>query len=223
MTPKEKIYAQIIDVKNEERIILGLTPNDKERDLANGFARNHTIKELEDDLAYAKLSLAVTKHKAKVDAFFATEAGVKYRAELEAKHESLMAAYEDYKTTTLRWVRDFLDKVVGCEWKIRSFCNTGFTLQMCDENDNALFGHDIDYHYSSFEGRFEINYGSFGSFDPTASPYRSAYLKGMATLADPAVAKDMKKILMGYSKQCARIRKEESNIKSQLQNPPIND
>lgn len=223
MTRKEKIYAQIIDVKNEERIILGLTPTDKERDLANGFARNHTIKDLEEELEYAQRSLASTKHKAKVNAFFATDAGKEYQVELEAKHESLMTAYEDYKTTTLRWVRDYLDTVVGCEWKIKSFCNTGFTLQMCDENDKALFGHDIDYHYSSFEDRFEINYGSFGSFDPTASPYRSAYLKGMATLADPAVAKDMKKILMGYSKQCARIREEEYNIKAQLQNPPIND
>ena len=223
MTPKEKIYAQIIDVKNEEREILGLKPTDKERELANGFARNHTIKELEDDLAYAQVRLATTKHKAKIDAFFATEAGVQYQAELEAKHDSLMAAYEDYKITTLRWLRDFLDKTVGSVWKIRSFCNTGFTLQMCDENDKALFGHSIYYHYSSFEDRFEINYGSFGSFDPTSSPYRAAYLKGMAMLADPAIATDMKKVLMDYSMQCERIREEEYNIKSQLQNPPIDE
>lgn len=223
MTPKEKIYAQIIDVKNEERVILGLMPTDKERDLANGFARNHTIKELEDDLAHAQRSLAATKHKAKIDAFFATEAGAEYQAELEAKHDSLMAAYEDYKTTTLRWLRDFLDKTVGSAWKIYHFGDTAFTLQMCDDNDKALFGHDIEYHYSAYRNCFEINYGSFGSFDPTSSPYRSAYLKGMAILADPSIANDMKKILMGFSMQCERIRKEEYNIKSKLQNPPIDE
>lgn len=222
MTPKEKIYAQTIDIKNEERAILGLVPIDKEKSLANGYARNHTIKELEEDLAIAQQRLAATRHKAETDAFFNTEAGIAFKEELEAKRESLMAAYEDCKTATLRWLREYLDKTVGGEWKIRSFCNTGFTLQMCDENEKSLFGHDIDYHYSSFEDKFEMNYGSFGSFDPTASPYRSAYLKGMATLADPVIAKDMKKTLMDYSKQCEKIRDEEYNIKKQLQNPPIN-
>lgn len=223
MTPKEKIYAQIIDVQNEERKILGLVPIDKEKSLASGFARNHTIKELEEDLAIAYHRLATTKRQAKIDAFYQTEAGIAYKSELEARRESLLAKYTDSQTATLRKVREFLDKTVGSEWKIQGFGDTSFALQLCNDSGKDLFGHDIDFHYSSRESRFKMNYGSIGSFDPTADPCRSAYLKGMATLADPVIAQELKGILMDYAKTCNRIRSEEYDINTDLQNPPIDE
>ena len=113
MTPKEKIYAKIIDVKNEERVILGLTPTDKQRDLANGFARNHTIKELEEDLAHAQQSLAATKKKAAIEAYFKSPAGVELKRRLEKKIDDAKGMLLKAQTDMAMDLRDFTMRHLG--------------------------------------------------------------------------------------------------------------
>ncbi|MBD5357377.1 MAG: hypothetical protein HDR88_10300 [Bacteroides sp.] len=224
MTPKEKIYAKIIDVKNEGRIILGLKPIDKERDLAMGFARNHTIKELEEDLALAQESLAATKKKAAIEAYFKSPDGIALKRRLEKKIDDARGMLLKAQSDMAIDLRDFTMKHLGYRWIIRNFNDTCLSLEFNDKDGKPKFGMSINVYYGTELGdpdEFSMNYSS-GCFDMKTISERHEYLSGLCTLTKQDVAAEFKKMLKAYSRFCNEYHTEIDNLRNQLQNPPIN-
>lgn len=221
MTPKEKIYAKIIDVKNEERIILGLTPTDKQRDLANGFARNHTIKELEEDLAHAQQSLAATKKKAAIEAYFKSPAGVELKRRLEKKIDDAKGMLLKAQTDMAMDLRDFTMRHLGHRWIIRNFNQSSLTLDFNGNDGKPIFGMDIHVCYGTDlcdPDEFSMNYSS-GCFDMKTISERHDYLSGLCALTKQDVVTEFKKMLKAYSRFCNEYHTEIDNLRNQLQKP----
>lgn len=224
MTPKEKIYAKIIDVKNEERVILGLMPTDKERDLANGFARNHTVKELEEDLAIAQQSLERTKKKAAIEAYFKSPDGAALKRRLEKKIDEAKGMLLKAQTDMAIDLRDFTMRNLGHRWIIRNFNQSCLTLDFNGNDGKPIFGMDIHVYYGTDlcdPDEYSMNYSS-GCFDLKTISERHEYLSGLCTLTKQEVATEFKKMLKAYSRFCNEYHTEIDNLKNQLQNPPIN-
>lgn len=225
MTPKEKIYAKIIDVKNEERVILGLTPTDKERELANGFARNHTIKELEDDLARAQQSLARTKKKAAIAAYFKSPDGAALKKRLEKKIDDASGMLLKAQTDMAIDLRDFTMRHLGHRWIIRNFNDRCLSIEFNGNDGKPMFGMRIEVFYAIDFGdpdMFTMSHTSASDFDPTTDNDRHEFLLGLCTITKKDVALEFKKMLKAYSKFCDEYRTEIDELKNQLQNPPIN-
>lgn len=225
MTPKEKIYAKIIDTQNEERRILGLVAIDKDKSLADGFARNHTIKELEEDLEMAQRQLDKTKKKAEVEAFFKTPAGIELKNRLEKKIDEAKAMLLKAQMDMAIDLRDFTMNHLGHRWVIRHFNNRYLTIDFNDMDGKPINDKDIDVYYAVDGGNpenFTVNYPSSSEFDPTAESDYHEYIKGIFIITKPNVALEFKKMLKDYSRFCERYNDEIYNLKQQLQNPPIN-
>ena len=224
MTPKEKIYAKIIDVKNEERAILGLKPTDKERDLSYGFARNHTLKELEEDLALAQQSLAATKKKVAIEAYFKSPDGVALKRRLEKKIDEASGMLLKAQTDMAIDLRDFTMRHLGHRWVIRNFNQNSLTIDFNDKDGKPICGMDINVYYGTemcAPDEFSMNYSN-GCFDMKTISERHEYLTGLYTLTKQNVVTEFKKMLKAYSKFCNDYHTEIDNLKNQLQNPPIN-
>lgn len=224
MTPKEKIYAKIIDVKNEERVILGLMPTDKERDLASGFAHNHTIKELEEDLAIAQQSLERTKKKSAKEAYFNTPEGVELKRRLEKKIDEAKGMLLKARTDMAIDLRDFTMRHLGNRWIVRNFNHSCLTIDFNGNDGKPIFGMDIHVYYGTDlcdPDEYSMNYSS-GCFDLKTISERHEYLSGLCTLTKQEVATEFKKMLKAYSRFCIEYHTEIDNLKNQLQNPPIN-
>ena len=224
MTPKEKIYAKIIDIKNEERVILGLKPTDKERDLAMGFARNHTIKELEEYLALAQESLAATKKKAAIEAYFKSPEGIAPKRRLEKKIDDarrmLLKAQSDMAIN----LRDFTMRHLGDRGIIRNFNQSSLTLNFNGNDGKPIFGMDIHVSYGTDlcdPEEFSMDYSS-GCFDMKTISERHDYLSGLCALTKQDVVTEFKKMLKAYSRFCNEYHTEIDNLRNQLQNPPVN-
>lgn len=224
MTPKEKIYAKIIDTNNEERRILGLVEIDKEKALADGFARNHSIKELQEDLDMAQHSLATTKKKAEITAYFKTPAGIELKNRLERKIDEAKGMLLKAQTDMAIDLRDFTMRHLGHRWIIRNFNQSSLTLDFNGKDGKPIFGMDIHVYYGTDlcdPDEFSMNYSS-GCFDMKTIGERHEYLSGLCNLTKQDVVAEFKKMLKAYSRFCNEYHTEIDNLRNQLQNPSIN-
>lgn len=225
MTPKEKIYAKIIDTKNEERRILGLVAIDKDKSLADGFARNHSIKELQEDLDIAQRSLAATKKKAEITAYFKTPAGIELKKRLEKKIDEAKATLLKAHADMAIDLRDFTMSYLGHRWLIRNFNDHCLSIDFNDMDGKAIFGMRIEVFYSidfNDEDAFRMSYSSSGDFDPTSDADRHEFLTGLFTITKKDVALELKKMLKAFARFYGQYKDEIYNLNDQLQNPPIN-
>lgn len=226
MTPKEKIYAKTIDIQNEERSILGLASIDKEKSLANGFARNHTIKELEEELSNAQISLTRVKKKAAKEAYFNTPEGMELKCRLEKEINDasamLLKAHADMAIS----LQDFTMKHLGYRWIIRNFNDRCLSIEFNDKAGKPIFGMRIEVFYAidfADPEMFTMSHTSASDFDPTADYERHEYIKGLFTITKEDVASELKKMLKAYSRFCNEYHTEIDNLKNQLNNPPIDE
>lgn len=221
MTRKQSLYAQIIDTRNEIDIINGIEPSlaNNQGGAGERYIGSHTIAELECELNIAKSRLQSARRKKAIAEYYATESGMAYKTPRDNQIERLRTAtlqlFEEAEDKIGRWLK----ANIGTNWTVGSIGNTSMRLELTDESGKHLTHHEVSIY---FDGKhFEMNYGSFGSFDPTKSPYRSALLMGMAKLASPDLAESLKAILADFHR-CVEMNGDEVyNLKQELDNPPI--
>ena len=232
MTRKEKLATEYIELRKKFD-----GPDFQENVRSNQVW--HLIKEfracdLEDKIKAVEHAIADKELRLKREAYFETPEGKAYKENLEAKITANITEYREICENFQNWVISEVNNMVPGNWTVRcsfGYNNGNITIGLVNRNPKnnyeMQFGHDFTiyyepYTYKSNEPRFELNYGTLGSFDLFNDETRSVYLNGLATISNN---KEWLKNLMNKFaeniKKVNALQKLRDELRYQLDNPEI--
>lgn len=228
MTPKEKIYAQILKTWNEIDKLNGDNPRyDIDKCLENkAYCNQHTLVELNKELDLALSQLNGKKRKKSVADWYKTPDGEAYRGEHEDKIKHLRREAIDKHKACTEDVGDFIHKYLGSNWRVRCVGERMMTFELLDKDGKHPFGHEFDIYYGHDHrnpDKFEISCSSVGGFDPTQDNDRFNFFIGIKTVSTPEIASELKAIVKSFSEFCYHQNNRIYELENELENPPVNE
>lgn len=228
MTKKQKLIAQYQElVKNfygEEYL--------KQSKYSTYILGGNTAKELEYMIEMLSNKIAQAEHKAKIEAYYATEEGAKLKAELEEAIEDKRRQYENLITRTEVNLRSRLEDKCGKNWTLklshgvnRAAIETGLKNDDEDRKYSTFkFGHSfniyVDRRWEGDEYKLEVNYGTLGTFTPETDTARVEYLLGLGQIvADKEFLEIIKNTIIEMIAKCNELGNATGDYERKLKNP----
>jgi hypothetical protein len=191
-TIKERLFKEYVIAQNKLDKLNGVTPifeASEEFFTRHNFrylATTYTKEELRRNIEYAKLGYDVQVEKLRIENYYNTEEGKERKATLEKKMKDLEDAIDKYVVDEHKRLNAFIKEWLGEDWGCNFYGGTmmdiGIVEKVTDNNYNSfLFGHSFSLYFGN---RFEMNYGTMGSFDVFKSEKRVQFLVGMAKFAE---------------------------------------
>ena len=239
MKQKEKLIRQYYALKHKfdinENCIRPWPVEPSEKDIIS-MSREFKVNELEYKIESVENALKKQSIRIESEKYFATEEGKKDKenvenkiANLDTKQINLVIEFENWLNTEIRYM-------FGDSWLTRvSFGWKSVNIEIGLKNihpENSCgifeFGHSFNIHFDldnyyiekNKKPRFEMNYGTMGSFDLFDDTYRSLYLEGLGRLANNKVMlQNIFDKCNEYTIEDYNIEKEISELEEYLKNP----
>lgn len=232
MTKKEKLANQYIELRKEFD-----GPDFKENISDNQvwyLTRNFNVWQLEDKISAVKRAIEEKEIRLKKEAYFATPEGQAFKQKITNEINTSRETYLNIKNEFENWIKTEVNNMVPGNWGANlsiSYMGGNVTIGLLnrdpDRNFEFQFGHDFTIYFDSYsfakkKPRFDLNYGTIGSFDLFEDETRPLYLNGLATISNN---KEWLQILMAkfieYVKKLNTISKEIDELGKKLNNPNI--
>lgn len=232
MREKEKLANEYINLRKEfdgNEFKPGLTENQ-----VWYLVREFKVCQLESKIESLKNAIADKKHRLAVEAYYTTTEGKAYKEDIEIKIEK---CDHDYKAMH----DEFQDWIIS---EVNNMCPGGWTAKLSpgyksgnveiglinrdpERKFDIQFGHSFTiyfdaYSYGKKTPRFELNYGTLGSFDLFNDETRPLYLNGLAKISNN---KEWLQLLMAkfiqYIQEANKLSEYGRELNNKLYNPVI--
>ena len=155
---------------------------------------------------------------------------------LKKRKEELEAAKEEYTNMRETCIADmevrmnaFIKEWLGEEWGCKPGWGTNMEIGIVEEVKDGhawfVFGHSFSVYYDTpifhkDKRKFQMNYGTMGSFDIFDNPIRTKYVIGMGEfLRNTENLEILKSSLYNYVEELERIEDTLDKIGCELKNP----
>lgn len=242
MTIKEKLYKEYIIIYNKVCELNGKEPLECNEEFFNSArfqreARTKSKDELRVNISYQKQAYEDEVMRLRIENYFNTEEGKILKEDIEKRLKNIYEARRTYIRETENEIEQTIKSWLGEQWGIclnNSNMKVGIVKEVrYDENKNKWnsfhFGLDFgiyfdNYFYREEDGeikRFEMNYGSMGSFNLSEpNNLRSQYLLGMGMFStDRERLESLRKRLTEYVNVLNKWNDEAYKLKEKLANP----
>jgi hypothetical protein len=232
MTIKEKLYMEYVITKNKLNALRGekLIGGDNIEEYFNSYdfsnrASHHTKDEIRNMIDYAKRCYESEVKKLRIENYFNTEEGKEEKERLTKEYEALQNERAEMFENTNKKLDIFIKDFLGKEWGVRyGTYSTEIGIVKDDNNGfvNFVFGHSFTiYHDTVFGERFEMNYGTLGSFELLNDDVlRPKYLMGMATFAnDKDRLSKLRSYLKSVEEDIKELEKRMDKVSNKLKHP----
>ena len=194
MTKKEKLANEYLALRKEfdgDDFKPGLTDNQ-----VWYLVREFKIYQLESKIESVKRAIAEKELRLKREAYYDTPEGKAYKANIELEIDNYRKDYKKMHDEFEGWIINEVNKMIPGEWGARLSIgymsgNVEIGLINRDHNKNAKFefGHDFTIYFDAYSfgkksPRFDLNYGTLGTFDLFNDETRPVYLNGLATISN---------------------------------------
>lgn len=195
------------------------------------YMKSYKVIDLEDKVAAVRNSLEKQAKKIKVKKYFETEEGKKFKEENEAKRNELENIFNVVSKSYAEKVENIINKFLGGNFISKFYfvydsCRGEVGIKNNDEDRPGFtfkFGHSFNVSYDSHFGKnykFEMNYGTLGTFDIINDNDRAEYLLGMGKFASSKELHDiLLNIMIEGIEKLKSLNKELDNIDDKLKNP----
>lgn len=181
MTRKKNLLIEYYTLQNQINALSGNEQTDIEAYTQSWQFHDEAQRgkeyELKERVEMLKRSLDKTKREmeiqAKADAFYATAEGQVFRTETEERIKRGRQDWQALEHDTMVAIEAKLFEALGKDWSIISYSPTNlrFGVRAKSGDRQFVFGQEVEIYYdphkrwNSDEERFEMNFGSCGSFD----------------------------------------------------------
>ena len=237
MGPKEKLIRQYFALKHRfdlnEPGCSKVCPSEPTPADIRYMSKEFKVMELEYKISAVESSLRRQAVRIERENYFATEEGKLAKENAENEKANLWTQHKNLIIELENWLNKELHYLFGDNWKCKF--NTGYKsihgeigVKNRDperEGFNFEFGHSFDIYFDldnfgKQNPRFEMNYGTLGSFDLFEDTYRSEYLEGQGKFANnKKLLKDLFDKMMNIEKRNEIIENKINEIDEFLKNP----
>lgn len=186
---------------------------------------------LKSNIEHVQESIDRLRKEVAVKRWAETEEGKAYMKVREEKIEALrqerIALHNENREETRKFVKYFL----GEEFDLGTFCDSGMTIGLVKEYEDGkpkmYFGHTFDVYFDrefseDKELRWELNYGTMGSFEIGKDANRGKYLVALAKFAVGGKEIELlKEQLHSYSAKSMEIQHQIWKLEGEMKNPKI--
>ena len=229
MKQKEKLIRQYYALKHKfdmnENCIRPWPAEPSEKDVIS-MSREFKVNELEYKIESVENALKKQSIRIESEKYFATDEGKKDKENVENKIANLNTKQKNLVIEFENWLNVEIRYMFGDSWLTRvSFGWKSVNIEIGLKNihpensyDIFEFGHSFNIHFDldnyyiekNKKPRFEMNYGTMGSFDLFDDTYRSLYLEGLGRLANNKV------MLQNIFYKCNEYTIEDYNIEKEI-------
>lgn len=237
MTRKENLLKKKYELQNELRILRGEEPYDIDALTTGWRFRDNAQKEreyrLKADIESLEKSIEKQKadndKKAKSNAYYETEEGKTFKAQLTNQKDIEIQAFEEYENNMLEVFKTWIKGYLGSHWTVKHLYDHGIGFGVWDaDKTDFVFGQTLEircerHHYWK-DGReqFETNVGTTGSFDileQNIGDRALFYVDLGKFLSDKIKLNELKERMFLYSETLDMMRKRIREINNKLENP----
>lgn len=231
MTKKERLYREWIAIRNQ---LKDQSPIDVEKMCDRYKYNDYKIYELEHNIEMANAALHAQEIRIKTEAYYATPEGQEFKSNLEEliekNHKEYRALHDEFQD----WIISEMNSMCPGGWTARlslgwksGNVEIGLVNRDPERNFPMQFGHEFTIYFDSYafgkkSPRFELNYGTLGSFDLFNDETRPLYLNGLATISNN---KEWLQLLMAkfieYTQKANKLSEEVDEMNKKLKNPNI--
>lgn len=236
MTQKEKLIRQYFALKHKfdmnENCERPCPAEPTEKDIRS-MQKEFKVMDLEYKISCVETALKNQAMRIEREKYFATEEGKLAKENAENEKANLWTQHKNLITELENWLNKELHYLFGDNWKCKF--NTGYksihgeigvkNIDPEREGFDFEFGHSFDIYFDldnfgKSSPRFEMNYGTLGSFDLFEDTYRSEYLEGQGKFANnKKLLKDLFDKMMNIEKRNEIIENKINEIDEFLENP----
>lgn len=230
MTTKEKLLLQVYQIRNEINTLKGEPTVDLDDFCKSNrlyyMSREYSVSELHRRIEMYKQELKNLEIKIEAERFYSTEVGKKLKAKIENELESYRKEWESTEAQVRCFIETRLKEHVGEHWFVDRISDSFLSIGVMEtEKGGAVFGQTIDIYYSSYgldKGRFDINIGTCGSFNPfeqNTGDRAKFYIDFGKLMSNIDLLEQIKSNLTWYSEFIRDIRNKFDKLEKQLKNP----
>jgi len=194
MTRKEKLANEYLALRKEfdgDDFRPGLTDNQ-----VWYLVREFKVCQLESKIESVKHAIAEKELRLKREVYYDTPEGNAYKANIELEIDNYRKDYKKMHDEFEDWIVNEVNKMIPGGWGARlsigyMFGNVeiGLINRNSDKNAKFEFGHTFTIYFDAYSfgkksPRFDLNYGSLGSFNLFNDETRPVYLNGLATISN---------------------------------------
>lgn len=194
MTKKEKLANEYIALRKEfdgEEFKENLTENQ-----IWYLVREFKVYQLETKIEAVKRAIKEKELRLKKEAYYATPEGQAYKKNIEDQLEKYHQDYKKLHDEFEGWIISEVNRMCPGGWGARLSLGymsgnvvIGLLNRDPERNFELQFGHEFTIYFDSYafgkkSPRFELNYGTLGSFDLFNDETRPLYLNGLATISN---------------------------------------
>jgi len=236
MSQKEKLIYQYFALKHKfdmnENCERPCSAEPTEKDIRS-MRKEFKVMDLEYKISCVETALKNQAIRIARENYFATEEGKLAKENAENEKANLCIQRKNLIIELEDWLNKELHYLFGNNWKCRF--NTGYKSIRGEigvknrdskrEGFDFEFGHSFDIYFDldnfgEQSPRFEMNYGTLGSFDLFTDTYRSEYLEGQGKFANnKKLLKDLFDKMMDIEKRNEVIENKINEIDEFLKNP----
>lgn len=233
MTPKEKLATEYLNLKKQ---LDG--DNFKENITENQvwyLVKEFKVENLKYKIEVVKRAIEDKAIQIKKEAYFATSEGQAYKKEIEDCLETYHKAWKEIHNSFKNWIIKKVNEMIPGNWtanlSLSSFMSGNVEIGLVNrdpEKDYSMqFGHTFTIYFDGYNfgkkaPRFDLNYGTLGSFNLFDDETRPLYLTGLATISNN---KEFLQLLMAkFIEKCTDIKNISEQIdilNKKLDNPEI--
>lgn len=230
MGKKEKLANEYINLRKE------LDGNDFKPGLAENqvwyLVKVFKVYQLESKIEVVKNAIADKKHRLAIEAYYETAEGQAYKEDIEAKIEKCDQDYKSICNEFQDWIISEVNNTFPGGWTAKlsigyksGNVEIGLINRDPERKFDMHFGHSFTIYFDSYEfdkkaPRFELNYGTLGSFDLFNDETRPLYLNGLSKISNN---KEWLHLLMTkfihYIKEANKLSEYVHELNNKLKNP----
>lgn len=217
MTIKETLYKRFLELENELFTLKGNANNVRKfnDDYFNSYsfkreAQAKTIESLKKDIAITDSKLEYIKFELRRNAFFETEDGQKYKADIEGQIEKEVEKRQELRSSATEGISSIIKSLLGDDWYVD---DCGRWMHIRFQKDKHIYDFSVDYDPWSREDNFRMNYSSYGAFDLLNDEVVIEYLAGIGKFVSDKKATQN---IMNIMKDFLREYEESTSIINEL-------
>lgn len=194
MGKKEKLANEYINLRKEfdgDEFKPSLTDNQ-----VWYLVREFKVWQLESKIEAIQRAIKEKELRLKKEAYYATPEGQAYKENIEVQLEKYHNDYKKLRDEFESWIISEVNRMCPGGWGARlslgymsGNVEIGLLNRDPERNFELQFGHEFTIYFDSYafgkkSPRFELNYGTLGSFDLFNDETRPLYLNGLATISN---------------------------------------
>lgn len=240
-TRKETLLIEIYNLRNQINSLKGKEQTDIEQFAKSTQFYNElrTWKEYQLKVRFEEMQDALerTKHEVEItrqrENYYSTAEGQAHKTELEQQIQQGEQDWQRIEQSAIDSINARLQTALGANWAVINYQTTNlrFGVKNSDatQNRDFIFGQEVEIYYDprkrwNEEGeRFEMNFGSCGSFDilpeNNTSTFAEFHIGIGHLLADRNLCEWLRTTLRETRQQLEQLSEEMENLRDSLDNP----